>query len=184
MTTPLAPQRASLQAICTRVSSRFGIPCLIFILSVFSGKPVIVMVELEREDEQLGPVIAPFFPQKREEGWWLVIGEQKTNRSELENSFYFCLVISVVLYQLLKALKCNQEIFYQTDTCLTCLRLNILWPLREPLFEGGGVRILCFTNHFRDRVTTASGISSYSAPSCHDKFRVFFHIRVLIQGYS
>ena len=38
------------------------------------------MVELEREDEQPGPVIAPFFPQKREEGWWLVIGEQKTNR--------------------------------------------------------------------------------------------------------
>ena len=46
----------------------------------FSGKPVVVMVELEREDEQPGPVIAPFFPQKREEGWWLVIGEQKTNR--------------------------------------------------------------------------------------------------------
>lgn len=38
------------------------------------------MVELMREDEQPGPVIAPFFPQKREEGWWLVIGEQKTNR--------------------------------------------------------------------------------------------------------
>ena len=38
-----------------------------------------VMVDLEREDEQSGPVIAPFFPQKREEGWWLVIGDTKTN---------------------------------------------------------------------------------------------------------
>jgi len=47
--------------------------------SIYSGKPVVVMVELEREDDQPGPVIAPFFPQKREEGWWLVIGEQKTN---------------------------------------------------------------------------------------------------------
>eukprot|EP00112_Aurelia_sp_Birch-Aquarium-sp1_P011482 Seg2414.1 transcript_id=Seg2414.1/GoldUCD/mRNA.D3Y31 product="U5 small nuclear ribonucleoprotein 200 kDa helicase" protein_id=Seg2414.1/GoldUCD/D3Y31 len=47
--------------------------------SIYSGKPVVVMVELEREDEQPGPVIAPFFPQKREEGWWLVIGEQKSN---------------------------------------------------------------------------------------------------------
>lgn len=38
-------------------------------------------VNLEREDEQPGPVIAPFFPQKREEGWWLVIGDPKNNRS-------------------------------------------------------------------------------------------------------
>jgi len=37
-------------------------------------------VNLEREDEQPGPVIAPFFPQKREEGWWLVIGDPKNNR--------------------------------------------------------------------------------------------------------
>jgi len=37
------------------------------------------LIELEREDEQAGPVFAPFFPQKREEGWWLVIGDTKSN---------------------------------------------------------------------------------------------------------
>ena len=37
------------------------------------------MVTLEREDEVTGPVIAPFYPQKREEGWWVVIGNPKTN---------------------------------------------------------------------------------------------------------
>ncbi|GAB6023297.1 hypothetical protein CHUAL_008104 [Chamberlinius hualienensis] len=44
-----------------------------------SGMPVNVAVHLEREDEVAGPVIAPFFPQKREEGWWVVIGDPKTN---------------------------------------------------------------------------------------------------------
>jgi len=44
-----------------------------------SSRPVVVNVNLEREDEQPGPVIAPFFPQKREEGWWLVIGDPKNN---------------------------------------------------------------------------------------------------------
>ena len=48
-----------------------------------------MMVELEREDDQPGPVIAPFFPQKREEGWWLVIGEQKTNRFVCKNCFQY-----------------------------------------------------------------------------------------------
>ena len=28
-----------------------------------------IQVKLEREDEVTGPVIAPFFPTKREEGW-------------------------------------------------------------------------------------------------------------------
>jgi pre-mRNA-splicing helicase BRR2 len=36
-------------------------------------------VSLERADEVSGPVIASLFPQKCEEGWWLVIGELKTN---------------------------------------------------------------------------------------------------------
>jgi pre-mRNA-splicing helicase BRR2 len=63
-----------------------------------SGKPVNIEVKLEREDEVrrhgyvlfsdtiiicsgqvTGPVIAPFFPTKREEGWWVIVGDSKTN---------------------------------------------------------------------------------------------------------
>ncbi|KAG1680515.1 U5 small nuclear ribonucleoprotein helicase [Nymphon striatum] len=47
--------------------------------SIESGSPVNVQVHLEREDEAVGPVIAPFYPQKREEGWWVVIGDIKSN---------------------------------------------------------------------------------------------------------
>lgn len=47
--------------------------------SIRSGSSVNVVVTLEREDEVTGPVIAPFFPQKREEGWWVVIGDPKNN---------------------------------------------------------------------------------------------------------
>nr|KAG5691791.1 hypothetical protein BaRGS_003187 [Batillaria attramentaria] len=47
--------------------------------SIRSGSTVNVVVTLEREDEVTGPVIAPFFPQKREEGWWVVIGDPKNN---------------------------------------------------------------------------------------------------------
>ena len=36
--------------------------------SLSYGSPVNVEVRLEREDEVTGPVIAPFFPTKREEG--------------------------------------------------------------------------------------------------------------------
>ena len=46
---------------------------------ITSGSSVNVNVNLERADEVTGPVVAPLFPQKREEGWWLVIGELKTN---------------------------------------------------------------------------------------------------------
>ena len=46
---------------------------------ITSGSTVNVNVNLERADEVSGSVIAPLFPQKREEGWWLVIGETKTN---------------------------------------------------------------------------------------------------------
>ncbi|KPP72642.1 U5 small nuclear ribonucleoprotein 200 kDa helicase-like [Scleropages formosus] len=47
--------------------------------SIKSGGPVLVLVQLEREEEVTGPVIAPLFPQKREEGWWVVIGDPKSN---------------------------------------------------------------------------------------------------------
>jgi pre-mRNA-splicing helicase BRR2 len=46
---------------------------------ITSGSTINVNVSLERVDEVTGPVIAPLFPQKRDEGWWLVIGEIKTN---------------------------------------------------------------------------------------------------------
>lgn len=45
-----------------------------------SGAPVNVSVQLEREDEVTSAIVAaPFFPQKREEGWWVVIGDPKNN---------------------------------------------------------------------------------------------------------
>ena len=40
----------------------------------------VVKVKLEREDEVTGPVIAPFFPTKREEGWSVTI--QTKNQSK------------------------------------------------------------------------------------------------------
>ncbi|MCL4126057.1 UNVERIFIED_CONTAM: hypothetical protein GTU68_057642 [Idotea baltica] len=46
--------------------------------SIASGRTVNVEVVLEREDEP-GPVIAPLFPHKREEGWWVIIGDPKAN---------------------------------------------------------------------------------------------------------
>ncbi|XP_055517961.1 U5 small nuclear ribonucleoprotein 200 kDa helicase [Leucoraja erinacea] len=47
--------------------------------NIKSGSSVVVMVQLEREEEVTGPVIAPLFPQKREEGWWVVVGDPKSN---------------------------------------------------------------------------------------------------------
>lgn len=46
---------------------------------ITSGSTINVVVNLERGDDVTGPVIAPLFPQKREEGWWLVIGDPKNN---------------------------------------------------------------------------------------------------------
>ncbi|BHF63398.1 hypothetical protein SprV_0200639000 [Sparganum proliferum] len=46
---------------------------------VKAGENVTVNVSIERDEANVGPVIAPFFPQKREEGWWVVIGELKSN---------------------------------------------------------------------------------------------------------
>lgn len=46
---------------------------------ITEGSQVKVIVDLEREEEVTAPVVAPFFPSKRDEGWWLVIGEPKSN---------------------------------------------------------------------------------------------------------
>ena len=48
-----------------------------------------VIVDLDREEEQPGPVIAPFFPGKREEGWWLVVGDTKSNGWETTIAAYY-----------------------------------------------------------------------------------------------
>ena len=49
--------------------------------ALHAGAPVSIAVTLERDDEeaQAGPVIAPFFPQRKDENWWLVLGETATN---------------------------------------------------------------------------------------------------------
>ena len=47
--------------------------------SIGPGEQIIINANLEREDEVTGPVLAPLFPQKREENWWIVIGDTKTN---------------------------------------------------------------------------------------------------------
>jgi len=47
------------------------------------GQSMKVTVQLEREmdeDERLGPVYAPFYPTEKAEGWWLVVGNTKTNQ--------------------------------------------------------------------------------------------------------
>lgn len=49
--------------------------------SVASGGVVNVKIQIEREgdeDEEIGPVVAPYFPAKKDEGWWIVIGDPAT----------------------------------------------------------------------------------------------------------
>ncbi|VDN20518.1 unnamed protein product [Gongylonema pulchrum] len=63
------------------------------------GDTVCVAVDMERENDLNGmapPVVAPLFPQKRkEEGWWLVIGDHSTNTlfsiKRFDRIFFFCL---------------------------------------------------------------------------------------------
>ncbi|CAN4098719.1 unnamed protein product [Withania somnifera] len=51
--------------------------------NVSAGDDVSVQVTLERELEgrtEVGPVFAPRYPKTKEEGWWLVVGDTKSNQ--------------------------------------------------------------------------------------------------------
>merc|ERR1712183_14862 len=95
-----------------------------------SGQTINIEVKLEREDEVTGPVIAPFFPTKREEGWWVVIGDPKANsllsikRLTLQQKAKFMLDFiapkpgkySFVLYFMSDSyLGCDQEYKFSAD---------------------------------------------------------------------
>lgn len=50
-----------------------------------TDEPVSVTVSLDRDEDQpddamVGPVIAPFFPHRKDESWWLVVGQPGKNQ--------------------------------------------------------------------------------------------------------
>ncbi|WEW58444.1 Pre-mRNA-splicing helicase BRR2 [Emydomyces testavorans] len=51
--------------------------------NIIAGEPAYIKVKLERdvdEDEEIDTTVsAPFYPAKKTESWWLVVGEEKTN---------------------------------------------------------------------------------------------------------
>jgi len=49
--------------------------------SIVAGEPVLMIVTLEREgDQEPTPVMAPNYPGRRDENWWLVIGDVNSNQ--------------------------------------------------------------------------------------------------------
>jgi len=47
---------------------------------ICSGDSVTIIAELERDGgETPGPVKAPYYPKRKDEGWWLVVGDPKAN---------------------------------------------------------------------------------------------------------
>lgn len=71
---------AALAAVCNRypnVSLEYEV---VDADEVEAGEQVQMVVKLERENEvELGPVHAPYYPKTKEEAWWLLVGDPKTN---------------------------------------------------------------------------------------------------------
>jgi len=45
-----------------------------------SGGSVVVNIQFDVEETENKPVHAPFFPGNKQEAWWIVIGDPKTNQ--------------------------------------------------------------------------------------------------------
>merc|ERR1712216_491428 len=71
---------AALAAVCNRypnVSLEYDV---VDADEIAAGEQVQMVVKLERENEvELGPVHAPYYPKEKEEAWWLLVGDPKTN---------------------------------------------------------------------------------------------------------
>ncbi|XP_047146915.1 DExH-box ATP-dependent RNA helicase DExH12 [Vigna umbellata] len=76
--------------------------------NVRAGEDVTVLVTLERDLEgktEIGPVDAPRYPKAKEEGWWLVVGDTKTN-----------LLLAIKRVSLQRKLKAKLEFAAPADT--------------------------------------------------------------------
>ncbi|CAJ1958047.1 unnamed protein product [Sphenostylis stenocarpa] len=76
--------------------------------NVRAGEDVTILVTLERDLEgktEIGPVDAPRYPKAKEEGWWLVVGDTKTN-----------LLLAIKRVSLQRKLKAKLEFAAPADT--------------------------------------------------------------------
>lgn len=53
---------------------------LLFKGQIAAGTAAVVSVTLQRPSDEAGSVVAPFYPGRREEGWWVVLGHVETSR--------------------------------------------------------------------------------------------------------
>ncbi|KAL6751574.1 RNA helicase, activating signal cointegrator 1 [Haematococcus lacustris] len=77
------PQLAEVSAACSRYPDIQMSHELASGPSAAPGEPCTLVALLEREGleagQELGPVVAPRFPARKDEGWWLVLGDAKAN---------------------------------------------------------------------------------------------------------
>eukprot|EP00730_Choanoeca_flexa_P002247 TRINITY_DN10972_c0_g1_i1.p1 TRINITY_DN10972_c0_g1~~TRINITY_DN10972_c0_g1_i1.p1 ORF type:complete len:1796 (+),score=582.18 TRINITY_DN10972_c0_g1_i1:116-5389(+) len=94
---------------------------------VHAGEAVTVNVSVSRDDEEedepapVGPVLAPFYPQRKDEAWWVVIGDQTDNkllaikRVPLQHSANVALQ-----FEAPSEGKRNLKLFFMCDSYLGC----------------------------------------------------------------